>query len=529
MSSSPSANPGHGVATAAAASRPTDPKGFASFLRTQDEVDALCDEYGVPKNQYTARPAGDLCANSTPPPRAICVYAQALEAGMRVPLEGFLREALAHFGIAPAQLTPNGWRMMAGFLVLCHLTGVPPSLAVFRRFFLLSNVSQKHKKGWYFFRSRDSSDLRFTGMPHPYSISFKDWKHEFFFLSSPEPWPCAMEWREPSKSSLVMPVLTGEENQWAAKLLRAYGGAAVDLNAYLTTSNLAAAMAITTSKGMYPSAHDRMKTMLAEKADARASASANRVKAEPGGDAAGSLSLCGEKRGLEEANGEEEVPPLSLLNTPLSSVCAPPPGFSRKPQHIAASTRHAGDTMDWDAARELLQGAVSTPLERAFAANEPSDVVKSSFAAILQAANYAPFSFRYALELEEKLAAREREAAALREQLEEAKAELAATKQAKAELEKAKGWLAVAKRAGEAQAELAAARAEAVEKRAELAALKRAAEAEAEKAKAGLAAAEAVAVQQLLASEEDVRRRAEHALEGYERWRGLQAPAGRAA
>uniref|UniRef100_A0A453QWV6 Transposase (putative) gypsy type domain-containing protein n=1 Tax=Aegilops tauschii subsp. strangulata TaxID=200361 RepID=A0A453QWV6_AEGTS len=341
---------------------------------------------------------------------------QALEAGMRVPLEGFLREALAHFGIAPAQLTPNGWRMMAGFLVLCHLTGVPPSLAVFRRFFLLSNVSQKHKKGWYFFRSRDSSDLRFTGMPHPYSISFKDWKHEFFFLSSPEPWPCAMEWREPSKSSLVMPVLTGEENQWAAKLLRAYGGAAVDLNAYLTTSNLAAAMAITTSKGMYPSAHDRMKTMLAEKAAAQASASA--VKAEPCSNPAGSPSLCGEKRVLEEANDEEglslpvhnmmkcmladkaaaqapakkrireeasggeEVPRLSAPNTPLSRVCSPPPGFSGKRQHIPS--RHDGDTTDWEAARELLQGAVSPPLERAFAASAPSEVVKSSYAATLQ-------------------------------------------------------------------------------------------------------------------------------------------------
>lgn len=349
---------------------------------------------------------------------------------------------------------------------------------------------------------------------------------------------------------------------------------------------------------MDPAVQDMMKVMLAEKAAAHEPGSASAVKAEPGSNAAGAPSFCGEKWGLEEvngeeapalsvhdmmktmlaekaaaqasasakkrtreeANGEEEAPPLSVLNTPLSIVWSPPPGFSGKPQHI--SSRHDGDTTDWEAARELLQGAVAPPLERAFAAKEPSEVVKSSYAAILRAANYASFSFGYVLELEEKLVAREREAAALREQLEEAKAELAAAKRAAeakqekamddlppgpggdhskkrddlagpgAELEKAKGELAAAKRAGEVEAEavkmeaeLAEARAEAVKKRAELAALKRAAEAEAEKAKAELATAEAV--QQLVASEEHVRRRAEQALEAYERWR--QAPAGRVA
>ncbi|KAM3194943.1 hypothetical protein ACQJBY_071163 [Aegilops geniculata] len=573
MLSSPSSHPGHVAAAAAVPSRPTGAEGFASILATQGKVHALCREHGVPA-RFTALPVGDLRANSTPPRGAICVYARALEAGMRVPLHGFFLEALAHFGLAPAQLTPNGWRVMAGFLALCRPTGVPPSLAVFRHFFQLLILSHRHGKGWYFFQCRKGSGLRFTGMPNPNSIAIKDWKREFFFLSSPDPWPCAVEWGEPSQSALMKPVLTPQESKSAAKLLRVHGGAPVDLRAYLSSSNLAAAMIATTasppppppppststapsSKGMDPSVHDMMKVLLAEKAAAQASASASAVKAEPGSNAA----LCGEKRSLEEAkdeevladkaaaqapakkrireevSGEEEVPPHSAQNTPLSSVCSPPLGFSGKPQRIPS--RHDGDNTDWEAARELLQGAVAPPLERAFAATAPSEVVKSSYAAILQAANYASFSFRHALELEEKLAAREREAAALREQLEEAKAELAAAKRAAeaerekatddlaaagAELEMTKGGLAVAKRAEEAQAELAAAREEAVKKRAELAALKRAAEAEKAEAEA-----EAAALQQLLASEEEVRRRAEDALEAYERWRGRHAPAGRVA
>ncbi|XP_048542253.1 uncharacterized protein LOC125521234 [Triticum urartu] len=554
MPSSSSVYPEHRVVTAAELiagndakeTRATGAEGFASLLRTQEEVDALCDKYGVPK-EFTARPAGDLRANSTPPPGAICVYARALEAGMRVPLHGFFRDVLAHFGIAPAQLTPNGWRFMASFLVLCESAGVPPSVAVFRRFFHLSIMDQKHEKGWYFFRSR--RDI--TSLPNGGCKTTPGWRHEFFFLSSPEPWPCAVEWGEPSNGSSLDPALTVEENKSVVKL-SAHGGAAADLRNLLPAgrcricaavdlrnllpatcprrrrSNLAAASPpprpSSCYKGMDPSVHDMMKTMPADKVAAQASASAK-------------------KRTWEEASG-----------------------------------RHDGHTTDWDGGRELLQETVAPSLERAFAASEPSDG-----AAIRRAANCV-------LELGEKLVARERDAAALREQLEEAKAELAAAKWAAdvelekaqselaaagAELEKTKAELAAveaevvktkaelsaslveaelaaAKQAAEAvktKAERAAAweevvktkdelaaEAELVQAKAELTAAKRAAETELVKTKAKLAAVEAelesakaAAVQQFLASEEQVRQRAEDALEGYKRWRGHQAPAGRAA
>jgi hypothetical protein len=217
------------------------------LLRTQSELDALCENHGVPKD-FSARLAGDLRVNSAPPPGAVCVYADTLEAGMRVPLHGLFRQALAHFGVAPAQLTPNGWRIMAGFLALCRSAGVPPSLAVFRRFFTLSIVSSK-EKGWYFFRSKENSGVRFTGMPTPRS----DWRKRFFFLSSAEPWPCPVEWGEPSKASFMEPVLTAEENRWADVMLRAHGAAAVDLSTYLCDGNLAADTISTTAQPPPPS------------------------------------------------------------------------------------------------------------------------------------------------------------------------------------------------------------------------------------------------------------------------------------
>ena len=90
----------------------------------------------------------------------------------------------------------------------------------------------------------------------------------------------------------------------------------------------------------------------------------------------------------------------------------------------------------------------------------------------------------YALELEEKQTTQERDAAALREQLDDAKAELSAVKQAaEAKLEKARAEIAAARRATEAEVE----------------------------------SAKTAAVEQFLGSGEYTRRVAEQALAAYER------------
>ncbi|XP_014752738.2 uncharacterized protein LOC100828149 [Brachypodium distachyon] len=226
--------------------------------------------------------------------------------------------------------------------------------------------------------------------------------------------------------------------------------------------------AASSSRGMDPSVFDMMKKMRAEKAAAQASGSANKVKIEPAGDATASSTLCGKKRSLEKANSEEEAtPPSVLLNTPPATHgCSVPGGCSPPPD----------------------------------------------------------FSCAYALDLEDKLVARDADVAALREELEKSKAELSAAKEAtEAELEKSKAELSAAKEATEAELEKVKAELSAVK---ETARAKRAAgtelektKAEFEKVKAELGAAKR-AVQEFFRTAEQVRRRADHALDGYERWRG---------
>ena len=192
---------------------------YQSSLYRQRRVDSLCKKHGVPEG-YTAHPVR---------PRA--------GAGLRVPLHEFFCEVLNYFDLMPSQLSPNGWRVLLGFLVLSHDAGVPPSHVVFLHIFHLVNYKPR---GWYFFHAknaRNPSRLLFTALPQCNKL----WKDMFFFLTSRKPWPCSVRWGEPSsKRSFALHMLTNEEDESVTKLLGVHG-TAVNIRSYLCEKNLAAA------------------------------------------------------------------------------------------------------------------------------------------------------------------------------------------------------------------------------------------------------------------------------------------------
>ncbi len=73
---------------------------------------------------------GDRVTN--PPVGRIGVYLEALWAGLRFPFHGFVNELLTEYQLVPAQLAPNAWRTIVGFLSLCLAFGIPTSVNVFR-------------------------------------------------------------------------------------------------------------------------------------------------------------------------------------------------------------------------------------------------------------------------------------------------------------------------------------------------------------------------------------------------------------
>ncbi|XBH97863.1 hypothetical protein VPH35_127474 [Triticum aestivum] len=355
---------------------------IASTLTTQAAVDALCKNHDVPRG-FAARPAGELRARSAPPRGSVCVYAHMLETGVRFPLHGFFCEALTHFHLAPGQLSINGWRVLVGFVALCHEADVRPSMALLRHFFKLYN-----RNDWYYFRCRADAGVLFTGTS--YSQSEREWKGGFFFLTSAEEWRCPVRWGEPPyKSSAAGPVLTSQQKQSAEKLLGVHGTAR-DLRAYLRETDLAAALPAdlagappppqpsprsTVSQGMYSPARDMTDSMPGEKTAAPA-ARTEQVKSEAHGD---TLPLSGNKRRREEVTATDGHDGAATVSNPRA-----PSGFDPRSPRSPVPDTHDGDSADWKAAQKILEGLVTPSRERHFAASKPSDVVASSYVAVLQ-------------------------------------------------------------------------------------------------------------------------------------------------
>lgn len=205
--------------------------------------------------------------------------------------------------------------------------------------------------------------------------------------------------------------------------------------------------------------HHRSQLLKTEKAAAVARTSAAKVAVMSEQDR-DSLSF-GKRRKLGE---DPSCPPG------FSALRKPPPTSKDGGKERCALRPHGGG--DWQAARQLLQGVVTPSRERELAASKPADVFASSYLSLLQTANEVAFSLGYALELEEKLRARAREADEVQAELgrklkarerraaEEADALRAELREAKAELEQAKGDADWAKKAAAAAAarEVSAAR-----------------------------------------------------------------------
>jgi len=107
----------------------------------EETLVSMCRNYGIPEEDYKPLCAQDDWGPCAPPPEvsnALCVFECMLQAGVRFPLHELYNKILKHFNLAPSQLTPNSWRYLAGFVLLCNGVGVQPMAAVFRHYFKLS-------------------------------------------------------------------------------------------------------------------------------------------------------------------------------------------------------------------------------------------------------------------------------------------------------------------------------------------------------------------------------------------------------
>ncbi|KAK3122855.1 hypothetical protein QOZ80_8AG0619320 [Eleusine coracana subsp. coracana] len=180
-----------------------------STLRDGNHIKAeLRGKHGIPR-EYIIHMAGSktaACAAFPAGKSIISVYADARDAGLRVPVAGFQAALLRHYGLAPSQLTPSAWRYVSAFELLCRDAGVEPVPSLFRCFFSLC-TRRGDDAGWHYFQTRRHAPRRlFTGSTGGNS----DWRTRFFLLQAPtgSPWQCPVKWGRPSRKAVEVPQLT---------------------------------------------------------------------------------------------------------------------------------------------------------------------------------------------------------------------------------------------------------------------------------------------------------------------------------
>ncbi len=177
----------------------------------------MTEEWFFPLQGFRLEPTKQGDRVTDPPVGWVGVYLESLWAGLRFPLHGFVNELLTEYQLVSAQLAPNAWRTVIGFLSLCLLHGIPTSVNVFRRLFVLK--SNPRDGEWLYIALRAGRPL-FHGAPS----SIHDWKKKFFFLGSERSWGFDPRWGPTHlKSVNKVPRLSSRE-QGVLDAIRSLGG-----------------------------------------------------------------------------------------------------------------------------------------------------------------------------------------------------------------------------------------------------------------------------------------------------------------
>lgn len=91
----------------------------------------------------------------TPPAGCVSVYHHSMQMGLRFPLHPFIKDLLNGYQLTLTNLLPNSWLTINGFVAVCDLLGVAPSLRLWRNVFtLMLGPAERHGPGWFRFQCR---------------------------------------------------------------------------------------------------------------------------------------------------------------------------------------------------------------------------------------------------------------------------------------------------------------------------------------------------------------------------------------
>lgn len=200
-------------------------------------------EFHIPDSVEMLPPGPSERAHHTNDHR-VAVYEDSFKSGLRFPLPGLLVELLQYYRLGLGQLNPNSIRMLIGFLFLCNLHSVKPSVNLFRRFFTL-RINGK-ESGWYGFAKRPTAANLVIGTPS----SNHGWKPRYFFVRSAQtdtlpPWrdlESKIESEKPYEDFSAADEATLERSEYF------YQGTAVPSEADLKLAGLSTSSVLASSK-----------------------------------------------------------------------------------------------------------------------------------------------------------------------------------------------------------------------------------------------------------------------------------------
>ncbi|MQL85391.1 hypothetical protein Taro_017902 [Colocasia esculenta] len=150
-------------------------------------------------------------------PGCLLLSVDHLEAGFRLPLPEVAKALLNCWGVSPIQLTPNTWRYICIFGVICKIKEIRGSADVFRAHFKLS-ASQASGADIYYAKHR--TDRMHIGLSNKYSNN-KGWMDRLFFVRHRG----GAEWGFPTVIRTALkdsfPKLIQDEARASDRLLRA--------------------------------------------------------------------------------------------------------------------------------------------------------------------------------------------------------------------------------------------------------------------------------------------------------------------
>ncbi|KAL5816874.1 hypothetical protein ACOSQ3_025252 [Xanthoceras sorbifolium] len=140
------------------------------------------EEFSIPSDVGLRIPnMGEQVSN--PEPGCVAIHPAFLEIGMCLPLQPYVRRFLREVGLAPAQLSPNSWRILIGMWCLWRLNGIDtdPTLSEIKHCYKLVGHARGGDGWWHLSSwSRLSGHSLIIGQPS----SNKEWKKTWFVATT---------------------------------------------------------------------------------------------------------------------------------------------------------------------------------------------------------------------------------------------------------------------------------------------------------------------------------------------------------